>query len=452
MAIEYKNKINYEILRKIKSELEESKLPYKVDVLDINNISDEFRDIIKKKMIVFPLKFSDKIPKLRFKEFSGNWEEKELNKVAKINPKSIELPNEFIYIDLESVEKGLLVKSNKILKIEAPSRAQRLLSNEDILFQTVRPYQKNNYFFELGDNYVASTGYAQIRANESSTFLYQKLHTSKFVNKVLLRCTGTSYPAINSTDLSKIKIDIPKKQEQEKIALFLTSVDTKIEQLTKKETLLKEYKKGVMQKIFNQEIRFKADGGNNFPKWNDEQFGNLFNFLRGSSLSKSDLTHNGINKCIHYGELFTRYNEKITNVVSSTNLTDGQMSLVGDILMPSSDVTPQGLATASVLLENDVIVGGDTNILRPKIEINSLFISYFLNMNKKEIMKLVTGTTVKHIYNKDISKLKITLPCIEEQTKISNFLSSIDTKIEKIQKQLEQTKEFKKALLQQMFV
>jgi len=98
------------------------------------------------------------VPKLRFKEFSGEWKEKLLNQVSKINPKSDNLPCEFVYIDLESVEKGLLIKQNKILKVEAPSRAQRLLSNNDILFQTVRPYQKNNYYFNLGDDYVHQLG------------------------------------------------------------------------------------------------------------------------------------------------------------------------------------------------------------------------------------------------------------------------------------------------------
>jgi type I restriction enzyme S subunit len=215
------------------------------------------------------------VPKLRFGEFEGEWVERRLDEISKVNPKSEDLPIEFIYIDLESVEKGLLVKSNKILKENAPSRAKRLLVSNDILFQTVRPYQKNNYFFQLNGDYVASTGYAQIRTKESSKFLYQKLHTDKFVNNVLLRCTGTSYPAINSTDLSKIKIFSPLLAEQQKIAKFLTSTDQKIEQLNQKRTLLESYKKGLMQKIFSQEIRFKRDDGGEFEDWVEKRLGEV---------------------------------------------------------------------------------------------------------------------------------------------------------------------------------
>ena len=207
-----------------------------------------------------------------------------------------------------------------------------------------------------------------------------------------------------------------------------------------------------MQKIFSQEIRFKDDNGGEFEDWKKKQLGDVFYLLRGSSLSKSDLVLNGKNKCIHYGELFTVYSEKIFQVKSKTNLVDGKFSKKGDILMPSSDITPKGLATASALMEDNILIGGDTNILRPKYNINSIFISYFLNINKKEIMRLVTGTIIKHIYNKDIATLKINLAPLNEQIKIANFLTKIDQRIEASKKQLEESKEYKKALLQQMFI
>jgi len=144
-----------------------------------------------------------------------------------------------------------IVRSNQITKLDAPSRAQRFLYRNDILFQMVRPYQKNNYFFDLDENYVASTGYAQIRAKESSEYLYHFLHTNKFVNNVLTRCTGTSYPAINSSDLSSIKIKLPKSlKEQTKIANFLSSIDKKIEQVKSQIEESKRFKKGLLQQMF----------------------------------------------------------------------------------------------------------------------------------------------------------------------------------------------------------
>jgi len=223
-----------------------------------------------------------RIPQLRFPEFDGVWESRLLKDAVKINPRSGELPDEFIYIDLESVKKGYLIKETQINKIGAPSRAQRLLNKNDVIFQTVRPYQKNNYFFNLDGDYVASTGYAQLRVLNSPEFLYQALHTDRFVYDVMARSTGTSYPAINSTDLSKIKLNLPTKPEQQKIAAFLTAVDNKIEQLSKKQELLGEYKKGLMQQIFSQAIRFKADDGSDFPDWEEVKLGNIGEFKTSS--------------------------------------------------------------------------------------------------------------------------------------------------------------------------
>ncbi len=177
------------------------------------------------------------------------WEVKRLEEIANLNPKSKELPEEFIYIDLESVEAGKLMQENLIKRKDAPSRAQRLLISNDIIYQMVRPYQKNNLYF-INENknirYVASTGYAQLRAVESSDYLYYQLHNDKFVNDVLCKCTGSNYPAINSSELSSIKVVKPSFNEQKVIAGNLKAIDKK---LRSEETLLSKYqsiKRGLM--------------------------------------------------------------------------------------------------------------------------------------------------------------------------------------------------------------
>lgn len=191
---------------------------------------------------------------LRFKDENGkdfaDWEEKRLGEVCEVNPKNSSLPNSFIYVDLESVSKGRLVLKNRMSIEDAPSRAQRILNVNDILFQTVRPYQMNNLYFEFTGDFVASTGYAQLRTQENSMFLYQLLHTDKFVNDVLERCTGTSYPAINSKDLGRIKINIPSLQEQQKIASYLSALDDKIEAVQVQIEKTQEFKKGLLQQLF----------------------------------------------------------------------------------------------------------------------------------------------------------------------------------------------------------
>jgi len=192
--------------------------------------------------------------KLRFKDDQGNdfpdWEEKKLGDVCEINPRSSALPEVFLYIDLESVSQGQLAAAKLVEKRDAPSRAQRLLEPQDILFQLVRPYQKNNYFFDNPKIHVASTGYAQLRASKNPFFLFQLVHEQGFVNRVLERCTGTNYPAINSNDLAKVAIRIPHPDEQQKIADFLSAIDAKISLVADELSAAQNFKKGLLQQMF----------------------------------------------------------------------------------------------------------------------------------------------------------------------------------------------------------
>ena len=202
---------------------------------------------------LFPAE-GETVPKLRFAEFrdKGEWEEKRLKQICELNPSVENLPKSFVYIDLESVESGVLLRKRIITLDSAPSRAKRLLKNGDIIFQMVRPYQKNNYFFQLLDelDYVASTGYAQLRAHQSSMYLFQYLHHQCFVDKVLAKCTGSNYPAINSSELSEILVVMPDILEQQKIASCLSSLDELITTQSQKLEALKAHKKGLMQQLF----------------------------------------------------------------------------------------------------------------------------------------------------------------------------------------------------------
>jgi type I restriction enzyme S subunit len=174
--------------------------------------------------------------------------------------------------------------------------------------------------------------------------------------------------------------------------------------------------------------------------------------FRGGTFSKADMDENGTEPCIHYGELFTKYNEVISYIFSKTNKSDGFRSQAGDILMPSSDVTPNGLAKASAIIIDDVVLGGDMNIIRPKTDINSIFLSYLLNHSKSEIIKLVSGTTVKHIYPSQIINCQIPIiNCQKEQQKIASCLSSLDEVIAAHSQKLDTLKDHKKGLMQNLF-
>lgn len=374
-------------------------------------------------------------PGIRFPAFKDEWEQKRLGEIAEINPKSENLPDTFIYIDLESVTAGELLKETEMLKANAPSRAQRVLKQNDVLFQMVRPYQKNNFYFSKKGNYVASTGYAQLRTEENPLFIYQYLHNQKFVNNVNLRCTGTSYPAINSSDLSNIEIALPTLPEQKRIASFFTAVDKKIAELKQKKALLELYKKGVMKKLFpsagsgqTPALRFKDENGKEFPGWEKKTIGDVLKIGSGK-----DYKHLNSGDIPVYG-------------------TGGFMTLVDDFLYDGETVCIGRKGTIDApFYHNGKIWTVDTlfytysfNQSVPK------FIYYlFQQINWKQHNE---ASGVPSLSKSTIEKIKINCPSIKEQTKIANFLTSIDEKINQTETQIQQSQEWKKGLLQQMFV
>ena len=191
-----------------------------------------------------------KQPSYRFAGYTEPWEEKKLGEVAEVNPKSV-VPDEFKYVDLGAVVGTEMVSYRNETISTSPSRAQRLAIKGDIFYQTVRPYQKNNYLFEKDDNdYVFSTGYAQLRPSGDGCFLLSYLQTNKFVNVVLDNCTGTSYPAINSKDLSDIFISLPTLSEQTAIGSFFQDIDQLISLQQHKLEVLKEQKKTYLKLLF----------------------------------------------------------------------------------------------------------------------------------------------------------------------------------------------------------
>lgn len=173
----------------------------------------------------------------RFRDDDGNefpeWEEKTLGEVAEINPASAEsLPETFYYMDLGSIDSGIWTEKRLVDKKSAPSRAQRIAQQDDVFFQSVRPLNKDHYHYtkKADKSVVASTGFIQLRIkNGSNAFLYQLLYENNFNNEVKRYTTGSNYPAINTTSLSKIKIMVPCMAEQQKIGSFLAEIDKEIE-------------------------------------------------------------------------------------------------------------------------------------------------------------------------------------------------------------------------------
>ena len=399
-----------------------------------------------------------KIPTLRFKEFNGDWKENKFENIfnfstgknIKQNEASpeFEIPcvrygelyhmyNEIIsnVINSTNLDKSELVFSqgNEILLPSAGEDPLDIGSASALTIPNIAIGRTINILRPLSDN------------------VYSQKYVSYYINQKLRRtistlAKGSSISNVYNSDLKKLNIFLPSLIEQEKIASFLNQVDTKIEQLTKKEKLLQQYKKGVMQKIFNQEIRFVSDDGSEFCEWEEKNGNEIFETISNKN-HNSDLPILAISQefgaiprdMIDYKITVTEKSVSSYKVVSIGDFIISLRSFQGGIEYSSY----KGICSPAYI------------ILRPFIEINNDFFRLYFKMDRyiQQLNSKLEGIRDgKMISYKYFSEIKLPFPCIEEQTKIANFLSSIDTKIEQTQKQLEKTKEFKKALLQQMFV
>lgn len=405
----------------------------------------------------------NKVPKLRFPEFSGEWEEKKFHSIFKIFngyafSSSDSRSNGIRWVKIADVGiKKMKEDSLSFLPFDYKKKYSNFLLNEnDYVIALTRPILNNELkIAKVNNNFhnsLLNQRVGKLESNQNIDFVYQLLQKNNIVSKIEVNIAGSDPPNLSPKEINNLKTNIPSLPEQEKIANFLSSVDIKIEKLEKKKELLEKYKKGMIQKLFSQKLRFKDENGDDYPEWEEKKLGEIAKFSKGKNIAKIDISEEGF-ECIRYGELYTKYNEVIKEVTSKTNLkeTDLIFSEIGDIIIPASGETAIDLATASCILKKGIALGGDINIIKTKE--NGIFLSYYMNNSKKyEIASLAQGISVIHIYNSQLGLLKLSLPSLPEQEKIANFLSSIDRKIELIEQELEKNKEFKKGLLQQMFV
>ena len=384
---------------------------------------------------------------MRFPEFSGEWEMVSLQDIATINPKSDPLQNTFIYIDLEAVEKGELRKIQEIMREEAPSRAQRVIDNNDILFQCVRPYQKNNYIHRIlntsNQQWVASTGYAQIRTTELPNYIYHLLNTDEFNRKVMVRCTGSSYPAINSEDLATIHLYYtPDKKEQLKISRLLDLLDKRIATQNKIIEDLKKLKSAISQHLFSQEPNV----------WN--RLDNLF--VKG----KAGGTPISTNKEYYNGNIpFLSIND-ITRQGKYIWLTEKHISLNGlenssAWIVPKHSLIMSMYASVGLVTINQVPIATSqamfSMLLRDKSLLDYLY--YYLSYFKyRHIHKYLETGTQSNINADIVSGIMIPDYGYRHNMQIASMLQSIDMKIDNESSILERYSQQKNDLLSSLFI
>ena len=259
------------------------------------------------------------------------------------------------------------------------------------------------------------------------------------------KASKTAVPILKKSDFEKIKILLPHLAEQRAIANLLGTWDRAIEKTGQLIQAKEKQFKWLLKKLI-------TDQQNN-PTWQKVKLGDICEIFKGQGLSKSNISKTGKNKCILYGELYTVYPEIIKEVVSRTNVNNGVVSKVGDVLLPGSTTTKGiDLAKATTLLENGVLLGGDINILRAKNTIyDSAFLSYCLTHSKKrEIAGFTQGITIIHLYGKDLKLLEISLPRVAQQKKISHILHTAQKEIDLLKKIMEKYHIQKKGLIQKL--
>ncbi|QCD62731.1 restriction endonuclease subunit S [Tenacibaculum maritimum] len=263
--------------------------------------------------------------------------------------------------------------------------------------------------------------------------------------------SGTAQPKLNKKSCLNIRVIAPPIKEQKAIATALSDMDDLIASLESLIAKKQAIKQGAMQQLLTPPHK----GGKRLPgfsgEWVEKKLGEKADFYKGKGLPKSDIIEEGKYKCIHYGELFTNYNHIITSVRSRTNEnSDIFLSKENDVLMPTSDVTPNGLATASALFEDDIILGGDVLVIRPNKSLYGAFLSYQISMNKQQIMSLISGTTVYHLYGSDMSKFNFHIPKIDEQKAIIRILYDMEVEITQLETKKAKYQQLKQGMLQEL--
>ena len=415
-------------------------------------------------------------PKLRFKEFDGDWNSIAIGHFLKIKSglgfkaEEYTTEEEIRLLQIENVGYGAVKWTHNVKFV--PSNYLELhrdlvLNEGDLVLALNRPVTNDQLKI------------AKLTKEDTPSILYQRVGKLDFLKKdfdrdfifqiflkdvksyVLNSSIGSDQPFISTTDLYKHKLSIPSKEEQTKIAAFLSAVDEKISQLTQKHELLNQYKQGMMQKLFSQQIRFKADDGSEFGEWGKIKFLDLMVDLwdyRGKTPKKLGMDWGD-------GEIQS---------LSALNIKKGFIDFDADCHLGSEklyktwmnkgDLEKDDIIfTMEAPLGNVALIPDDRKYIlsqrvvcfktnKKMIDNKFIFQLILSDQFQSRIEELATGTTAKGINQKSMQKIEVTLPPKDEQTKIASFLSAIDQKVDVVAQQIEQAKIWKKGLLQQMFV
>jgi type I restriction enzyme S subunit len=380
-------------------------------------------------------------PKLRFPEFNGDWKKYTLEQLTDKVGDGLHGTPEYVdnsdvyFINGNNIIDGKIVinENSKKVSLETFIKNNKGLTSNSILISingTIGNISRyNNEKIMLGK----SVGYFNFK--QSKDFYFHILQSNKVQDYFISELTGSTIKNLSLKTLRETNIYQPSLEEQNKIANFLTAVDEKLNLLKEKKSLLEDYKKGIMQKIFNQELRFKDDNGEDFGDWEEKTLGECLSFEQPTKylVNSTDYNDDFETPVLTAGKTFILgYTDEVNGIFKKEELP---VIIFDDFTTATQFVDFPFKAKSSAM-----------KILKAKENVNIKFVYEAMQNLKFEV-----GGHGRHwisIY----SNLYIDLPSLSEQIKIANFLSAIDEKIELVSNQIQDTQEYKKGLLQQMFV
>ena len=393
-------------------------------------------------------------PKLRFPEFNSNWTHDNLENVAEIFDGTHQTPlytkTGVRFVSVENIED--IYKSEKYISHEEYDKYKNKPQINDILMTRITAGVIGETAMVTKDVPLAYyVSLALIRCEKLfPSYVEKYIHSIQFRKELYKRIIHTAFPKkINLGDIGKCLVGITNEQEQQKIAEFLSTVDTVIEKQKETVSAWEERKKGVMQKLFSQEVRFKADDGSELPDWEEKHFSEIFEKTTNKN------TCYGTDKIISVANMYYKADASVSN---EDYLKTYNVMLYGDIAFEGnkSKRFSHGRLVANTI--GDGIVSHVFDVFHPvdktiyHLPYWKEYINYEPIMGRILVRCTKSSTMMTNLVAKDFLKEKILIPCLAEQQKIADCLSSLDEVIEKQKATLAAWEELKKGLLQQMFI
>ena len=404
---------------------------------------------------------NQKVPKIRFKGFSGDWEQRKWSDTIDISTEMVD-PTSGEYDDMPHIAPGNIESfTGRILDNVKLVKEEELISGKfrfrpgDVVYGKINP-QLGKYFYASVDGLTSADAYVFNGKNGvTQKFLFSLLQTEDFFKYSVSVSKRSGMPKINRDELNAYSFLAPKKEEQERIGDFLLDIDRLITLHRSKLDKLKIIKNSMLENCFpkNSEkvpkFRFFGFTGD----WEQRKAVDIADYSKGNGYSKSDLTENGT-PIILYGRLYTKYQFAIDEVDTFATPKDGSIYSQGnEVIIPASGETAEDIARASAVEKSGILLGGDLNILRPFNFINPLFLALTISNGEpqKELAKKAQGKSVVHIHNSDIQEVTVSFPTRAEQDRIVAVFRSLDNLITLHQSKLDKLQKIKKSLLERMF-